>query len=39
MLSFDRTISTQSATQEDSRHKFMSEGGDFIYHISIIDYL
>ena len=24
---------------KESRHSFMSEGGKYIYHISIIDYL
>lgn len=27
------------AENKDSRHKFISENGRFIYHIAIIDYL
>ena len=27
------------AENKDSRHKFISENGRFIYHVAIIDYL
>ena len=37
--SLEKLVLEFKAQNKDSRHKFISENGRFIYHVAIIDYL